>query len=511
METCATYFLPELIIFLPLFPLKNRNIMSKEILNLKPKSVWKHFYDLTQIPRPTHHTEAVRKHLVEFGKGLGLETHEDKVGNVIIRKPATAGYENSPIIILQSHVDMVPQANSHINHNFQTDPIDAYIDGNKVTARDTTLGADNGIGVASIMAVLEDKSRKHAGIEALFTVDEEEGMDGAFGIEPGFLKGEILLNLDTEEEGDLCVGCAGGTDVTATFKYKEEENENPEDPTFKISLTGLKGGHSGCDIHLGRANANKLLFRFLKEAVRNYEVRVAEVNGGSLRNAIPREAYAIVTVPEDLVEELEELVTSFEEIFIEEYKDIEAKISFKITRAETPKNLIPEEIQDNLINAVEACPNGVISDLTSFQGIVETSTNLARVKTTEGLIEVGFLSRSSSDTRKEYICSAIESTFALAGAKVEFGGSYPGWQPDIHSKALHIVGRIFEELFHRKANVNVIHAGLECGIILDSTPGLDIVSFGPTIVHPHSPDEHVVIDTVERFYLLLTTTLERLK
>lgn len=485
--------------------------MSKEILNLKPEAVWKHFYDLTQIPRPTHHSEAVRKHLVEFGKKLGLETVEDKVGNVLIRKQATAGYENSPVIILQSHVDMVPQANSNINHNFQTDPIDVYIDGDKVTAHDTTLGADNGVGVAAIMAVLEDKELKHPGIEALFTVDEEDGMDGAFGIEPGFLKGEILLNLDTEEEGDLCVGCAGGTDVTATFRYKEEENENPEDPTFKISLTGLKGGHSGCDIHLGRANANKLLFRFLKEAVRNYEVRVAKVDGGSLRNAIPREAYAIVTVPEDLVSELEELVTNFEEIFVEEYKGVETKISFKIANAETPKTLIPEEIQDNLIHAVEACQNGVTSNLISFPGTVETSTNLARVKTEEGLIEVAFLSRSSSDTRKEYICSAIESTFALAGAKVEFGGNYPGWQPNVESKALHIVANIFEELFHKKANVNVIHAGLECGIILDSTPGLDIVSFGPTIVHPHSPDEHVVIDTVERFYLLLTTTLERLK
>lgn len=485
--------------------------MSKEILNLKPESVWKHFYELTQIPRPTHHTEAVRKHLVEFGKALGLETHEDKVGNVLIRKTATPGYENSPAVILQSHVDMVSQANSHINHNFQTDPIEAYIDGRKVTAKDTTLGADNGIGVAAMMAVLEDNGLKHAAIEALFTVDEEDGMDGAFGLEAGFLKGKTLLNLDTEEEGDLCVGCAGGTDVTATFQYKEEENENPEDPTFKISLTGLKGGHSGCDIHLGRANANKLLFRFLKEAVRNYEARVAEVNGGSLRNAIPREAYAIVTIPEDLVGELEELVANFEEIFMEEYKDIEENISFKISSTEAPKHLIPEEIQDNLINAVEACPNGVVSHLTSFPGIVETSTNLARVKTTGGMIEVAFLSRSSSDTRKEYICSAIESSFALAGAKVEFGGNYPGWEPNIESKALHVVADIFEELFHKKANVNVIHAGLECGIILDSTPELDIVSFGPTIVHPHSPDEYVVIDTVERFYLLLTTTLERLK
>ncbi len=485
--------------------------MSQEILKLKPESVWKHFYDLTQIPRPTHHTEAVRKHLIEFGKKLGLETHEDSVGNVLIRKPATEGYENSPIVILQSHVDMVPQANSNVKHDFQKDPIDAYIDGENVTARDTTLGADNGIGVATMMAVLEDDSLKHPALEALFTVDEEEGMDGAFGLKPGFLKGQILLNLDTEEEGDLCVGCAGGADITASFQYKEEENEYLEDPAYKISITGLKGGHSGCDIHLGRANANKLLCRFLKEAVRDYEVRVAKIDGGSLRNAIPREAFAVVTVPEDLVDELKELVETYEELFISEYKDIEEKISFKIEETEIPNMLIPEEIQDNLINAVEACQNGVISNLTSFPGIVETSSNLARIKTSEGLIEIGFLARSSSESRKEYICSAIESTFSLAGAKVEFSGSYPGWQPNIHSKALQVVGDIFEELFHQKAHVNVIHAGLECGIILDSTPGLDIVSFGPTIVGPHSPDEHVVIDTVGRFYTLLKTTLERLK
>lgn len=485
--------------------------MSKEILQLKPASVWKHFYELTQIPRPTHHTESVRKYLISFGSGLGFETHEDKVGNVLIRKPASVGYENSPVVILQSHVDMVPQANQHVKHDFEKDPIDAYIDGGNVTARDTTLGADNGIGVAAILAVLEDPSLKHGPIEALFTVDEEQGMDGAFGLEPGFLKGEILLNLDTEEEGDLCVGCAGGVDITASFRYKEEENEYPEDPSFKISLTGLKGGHSGCDIHLGRGNANKLMCRFLKEAVRDYEVRVAQINGGSLRNAIPREAYAVVTVPEDLVEDLKDLVLSYEDLYNEEYQFVENKISLRIEAAETPKTLIPEEIQDNLINAVEACQNGVVSELTSFPGTIETSTNLASVTTSDGLIEVAFLARSSSDSRKEYICSSIESTFALAGAKIEFSGSYPGWEPDVNSKVVHVVAETFEELFHRKSQVNVIHAGLECGIILDSTPNLDIVSFGPTIIGPHSPDEYVVIDTVERFYLLLTTTLAKLK
>jgi dipeptidase D len=485
--------------------------MSKEILNLEPAAVWKYFHDLTQIPRPTHHTEAVRQYLVNFGNQHGLETHEDNTGNVLIRKPASAGYENAPVVILQSHVDMVPQANSHVKHDFLNDPIEAYIDGERVTAKETTLGADNGIGVAAILAVLADPSLKHGAIEGLFTVDEEEGMDGAFGLEPGFLKGEILLNLDTEDEGELCVGCAGGADINAVFQFRDEPNEDPEDPAFKISLSGLRGGHSGCEIHLYRANANKLLFRFLKEAVRDYEVRLSHVDGGSLRNAIPREAFAIVTVPEELVDDLHDLVASYEDLFNEEYKEIENQISFKITKVESPKTLIPEEIQDNLINAVEACQNGVVSMLSSFPGVVETSSNLARVISSEEKIELRFLARSSSESRKDYIVSSIESVFALAGAKVVEENGYPGWQPDIHSKTLKVMGEIFEELFHRKAEVKVVHAGLECGIILDSTPGLDIVSFGPTIVSPHSPDEYVVIETVPRFYHFLVTTLERLK
>lgn len=485
--------------------------MSKEILALQPAVVWKHFYELTQIPRPTHHTEGVRKYLKDFGNKMGFETHEDKVGNVLIRKPASAGYASAPIVILQSHVDMVPQANSHVKHDFTKDPIDAYIDGNHVTAKETTLGADNGIGVSSILAVLEDDSLEHPALEALFTVDEEQGMDGAFGIEPGFLKGKILLNLDTEDEGELCIGCAGGADVTATFQYKEEVNDYPEDLTFKISLNGLRGGHSGGEIDLGRANANKLMFRFLKVAVSEYETRLAEVQGGSLRNAIPREAFAIVTVPEEDVEDFKDLVESYADIFKEEYKDIENNLQFTMEKVDSPKTLIPEEIQDSLIQAVEACQNGVISMLAEFPGIVETSSNLAKVETSAGKIEVGFLARSSSETRKDQICSSLESAFALAGAKVEVGNSYPGWQPDAGSKTVHLMTDIFEELFGRKAIINIIHAGLECGIILQSTPGLDIVSFGPTIKAPHSPDEYVEIDTVERFYKYLTTTLERLK
>ncbi|GAB6011014.1 aminoacyl-histidine dipeptidase [Viscerimonas tarda] len=484
--------------------------MSKEILSLEPENVWKHFYELTQIPRPTGQMAAVTKFVSGFGRSLGLETVQDKTGNVLIRKPASKGMENAPVVILQSHLDMVPQSNSDVKHDFAKDPIDARIDGKIVKATSTTLGADNGIGVAAIMAILEDNSLVHGPIEALFTIDEEVGMDGAFGLEPGFLKGNILLNLDTEDLGELCVGCAGGTDVNVSFGYKDAEVP-VGDVALKISLTGLKGGHSGMDIHLGRANANKLMFRFLKEVVRDYEARLSFINGGSQRNAIPREAFAIITVPAGGEAGIIELVKACEAVYITEYKGIETSISFRAEPVALPQTLIPEEIQDNLINAVEACQNGVISMLTDFQGTVETSTNLASVKSSAGLVEVRFLARSSSDTRKEAICSSIESAFLLAGAKVEFDASYPGWQPDVNAKVLHVMKDLYMELYGKPAEVKVVHAGLECGIILGSTPNLDIVSFGPTIMHPHSPDEYVEIESVGIFYDYLKAGLGRLK
>ncbi len=484
--------------------------MSKEILNLEPKNVWKHFYDLTQIPRPTGQMKEVSEFVVKFGKSLQLETIQDKAGNVLIRKAASKGMENAPIVILQSHLDMVPQKNSDINHDFTKDPIQTHIDGDKVKAKSTTLGADNGIGVAATMAILEDNTLTHGPIEALFTIDEEVGMIGAFGLQPGFLKGSILLNLDTEDEGELCVGCAGGADINATFQYKDAEVDS-DDEAIKISLKGLKGGHSGCDIHLGRANANKLIFRFLKEAVSEYEARLASIDGGSLRNAIPREAFAIITVPKGGSDDIFDLAKEYEAMYKSEFNGIEDNLSFTAEKAERPATSIPEEIQDGLINAIEACQNGVISMLTDFPEIVETSSNLARVKSSEGTTLVQFLARSSSETRKDAICSSIESAFLLAGAKAEIANPYPGWQPNAKAKVLHVMKDLFEEMYGRPASVNVVHAGLECGIILSSTPGLDIVSFGPTIKNPHSPDEYVVIDTVGRFYNYLKTTLSRLK
>lgn len=484
--------------------------MSKEILKLKPKNVWKHFYELTQIPRPTGHTKAVEKYVVDFAKGLNLDVKQDKVGNVLITKPASKGMENAPTVILQSHLDMVPQKNSDVQHDFLKDPIETVIDGNIVKAKSTTLGADNGIGAAAILAVMEDDSLVHGKIEGLFTIDEEEGMVGAFGLEPGFLTGSILLNLDTEEEGELCIGCAGGIDENVSWQYKDVEAP-AGDAAVKVSLKGLKGGHSGGEIHLGRANANKLMFRFLKEAVRSLDARLASVEGGSLRNAIPREAFAVLTVLPENAEALMDLVNDYNDLYCEEFAEIETNLTLKAEKVDLPKTVLPEEIQDDVINAVVACPNGVISMLQSFPGIVESSTNIASVKSGEGKVEIKFLTRSSSESKKEALDSMIESVFSLADAKVEAVNGYPGWQPNAHSKVLEVMKSLFVSQFGREPQVQVVHAGLECGIILGSTPGLDIVSFGPTIMNPHSPDEFVEIDTVERFYHYLTAILSELK
>ena len=481
--------------------------MAAEIRNLSPQHVWGYFHDLTQIPRPTGHMDAVTRYILAFGKESGLETLQDKTGNIVIRKPATPGMEHCKTVIIQGHLDMVPQKNAATVHNFETDPIDAYIDGDWVTARDTTLGADNGIGVALALAVLSDNTLKHGPVEALFTVDEEVGMDGAFGLKPGFLKGEILINADSEEEGELFVGCAGGADLNISFQFKEDIAIPEGDVAVKLSLTGLKGGHSGVDIHLGRANANKLMFRFLKEAVRDYGARLSSIDGGSLRNAIPREAVAIITIPGDNVEALWELVADYQDMLRTEYQGIEESVLFVAEPAELPASLIPEEIQDDLINAIEGCQNGVISMLADFPGTVETSTNLASVKKSDQLIEIKILTRSSSESRKEQICSSLESVFALAGAKVEYGSSYGGWQPNIKSEILGVMQRVYEQKFGRTPNVKVMHAGLECGIIQTVYPDMDMISFGPDLQYPHSPDERVSISSVQKVWTFLTETL----
>lgn len=485
---------------------------TSEILSLTPETVWKYFYDLTKIPRPTGQMEEVTRYVIDFGKSLNLETVQDKVGNVLIKKAATKGYETSKTVILQSHLDMVPQKNSDVVHDFSKDAIKTYIDGEWVKARSTTLGSDNGIGCAMMMAVLADNSLEHPSLEALFTIDEEVGMDGANGLEKGFLKGSKMINLDTEEDGELCIGCAGGRDANITFDFKPDNAIDEGDIAYKVILKGLKGGHSGVQIHLGHANANKLMNRFLKEVVSNYEARISSIDGGSLRNAIPRESFVVLTIPEQLSEDLIDLVDEYEQLFREDFLGIESGISFKAERVDMPKSLLPVEIQDDLINAVEACSNGVISFLADFPGVVESSLNLALVKSREKDIEIKLLIRSSSESRKDWICSSVESLFSLAGAKVEFGGDYPGWQPNANSELLDHMSKIYLEKYDERPTVMVIHAGLECGIIQSNVEHkLDIVSFGPTITGAHSPDEAVEIESVGKSYDYLISVLENLK
>ncbi len=485
---------------------------TTEILNLSPKSVWKYFHDLNQIPRPTGQMEEVTKYVIELGKSLNLETKQDKVGNVLIKKPASKGYENHPAVIIQSHLDMVPQKNADVDHDFTKDPIETVVDGEWVRAKSTTLGADNGVGCAMMMALLEDNMLNHPAIEALFTIDEEVGMDGAFGLEPGFLQGTMMLNLDTEEDGDLCVGCAGGTDVNISFQFKNDMEIEKGDVAYKISLTGLLGGHSGTQIHLGRANSNKLMNRFLKDVVSNYEARLSSIKGGSLRNAIPRESFAVITIPEQLAEDLIDLVAEYQDLFRDEFAGIEGAISFKAEPVDLPASLLPVEIQDVLINAVEGCPNGVVSMLAEFPDVVESSLNLALVESSDERIDVKLLVRSSSESRKQWVCSSVESVFSLAGAKVEFDGDYPGWQPDASSELLNTMTKIYMSKYGDRPNVNVIHAGLECGIIQSRVEHkLDIVSFGPTITGAHSPDEAAHIPAVAKSYEYLLAILEELK
>ena len=477
--------------------------------NLAPKAVWEHFYSLTQIPRPSGKKEEVSAFLAAYGKSLGLETIVDTIGNVIIRKPASPGYENHPGVILQGHMDMVPQKNNDTVFDFEKDPIEAYVDGEWVTAQGTTLGADNGIGVAAAMAILADKSVVHPPLEVLVTVDEETGMYGAFALEGGMLQGKTLLNLDSEAEGELYVGCAGGVDTTAKFHYTPVDVEEG-DVAIKVSVKGCKGGHSGCDIHLQRANANKLLFRFLKDAVANYEARLAYVEGGSLRNAIPREAAAVITIPAEGVDEIMDLVAEYENLFVAEYDGVEDNIQLTATEVECPATELPEDVQDFLIHAITACPHGVYRVIPEMPDVVETSNNLAMLVTEDNCVTVMCLTRSSVESRKEELQSIIESVFAMAGAEVVFSGSYPGWKPNLNSHILQVMKTTYQENYGVDPRVIIIHAGLECGIIGRNYPGMDMISFGPTIKYPHSPDEKVNIPSVAKFYEYLLATLKAL-
>ncbi len=479
--------------------------------NLEPKAVWENFYQLTQIPRPSGKRKQIADFFVNYGKSLGLETLQDEIGNVLIRKPATPGMESHPGVILQAHMDMVPQKNGDKVFDFEKDPIEAYIEDNGqwVTANGTTLGADDGIGAAIAMAILADKNVVHPPLEALFTIDEETGMFGANDLKGGWLQGKYLLNLDNEDEGELCVGCAGGIDTTATFAYQPVDTEEG-DIALRIELKGLKGGHSGCDIHLQRGNAIKLLVRVLKDAVANYEARLASIDGGSLRNAIPREASAVITIPADSYQDLQDMIDRYEDLYLREYAGVDDGITLKATEVECPKTEIPEEIQDCLIHALTLCPHGVYRMIPERPDVVETSNNLAMVKTVEGKVTCYCLTRSSVESRKEELQSIIQSAFSLAGAEVVFTGGYPGWQPNFHSTLQQKMVETYKKEFGEDARVVIIHAGLECGIIGSKYPGMEMIAFGPTIKHPHSPDERVEISTVAKTYRYVEAILKAL-
>ena len=479
--------------------------------NLEPKGLWESFYSLTQIPRPSGKRKEIADFLVNYGKSLGLETLQDEIGNVLIRKPASAGMENHPGVILQGHMDMVPQKNSNKVFDFEKDAIQAYIEDNGewVTADGTTLGADNGIGVATAMAILADKDAVHPPLEAFFTIDEETGMYGANDLKGGWLKGKYLLNLDSETEGELYVGCAGGIDVEATFDYQPVETEEG-DIALKVELKGCKGGHSGCDIHLQRANAIKLLFRFLKDAVANYEARLAHVEGGNMRNAIPREASAIITIPADSYQDVQDLVDRYEDLWLREYDGVETDLHFTAQEVDCPKTELPEDVQDFLIHAITLCPHGVYRVIPEMPDIVETSNNLAIIETKSNQIKAICLTRSSVESRKEELASVIQSAFALAGAKVEFSGAYPGWKPNFKSGLLKTMKETYVKEFGNEPRIVTIHAGLECGIIGSKYAGMEMISFGPTIEHPHSPDERVNIASVQKFYRYVLAALRQL-
>jgi dipeptidase D len=482
--------------------------MSKVLGGLKPERLWNHFEDICGIPHPSKKEGNIIKFMKEFGEKLGLETHVDEVGNVIIRKPATTGMENRTGIILQGHLDMVPQKNSDKNHDFEKDPILPRIEGEWVKATGTTLGADNGMGVCAAMAILESKDLSHGPVEALFTIDEETGMTGAFGLKPGLLKGDILINLDSEEEGELCIGCAGGTNANITFKYKDAAVQAGM-AAYKISVTGLKGGHSGVDIHLGRGNSNKILFRFLRLAERKFGLRLASIDGGSLRNAIPRESFAVVVFPQDKATLLTKDLKEFEASVRKELSAVEPDLKFVMTTSEMPKSLIDADTQKRLINAVLACPNEVIRMSNEMEGLVETSTNLAIVKSENGTIKIQCLLRSSVDSAKEYLENRIEAIFELAGADVILlDGRYPGWKPNPSSAILKTMKDLYTKQFGKVPGIYAIHAGLECGLLGGVYPNFDMVSCGPTIKYPHSPDEMVHIESVKKFWDFLVETLK---
>jgi dipeptidase D len=481
--------------------------MDQILSHLKPSRVWEHFEDICQIPRPSKREEKILKYLIAFAEKHGLAWEQDKAGNLLISKPATKGFENRASVVLQSHVDMVCEKNADVAHDFDHDPIVPRIDGEWVRGTGTTLGADDGIGMAVQLAILESDSIAHGPLECLFTVDEETGLTGAFALEKGFVKSRILLNLDSEDDGELFIGCAGGMDTLVTFHYDKVSPEADHE-AFRMSVTGLKGGHSGDDINKGRGNANKILNRLLWNFEKMFELRVAEMQGGNLRNAIAREAFATVTIPKRHKTGFRELFGELSADIRDELKTNEPGLSIAFEEAIMPQELIDYSTQQRLLNALYACPHGVIAMSPDIQGLVETSTNLASVKMTGSEIIVSTSQRSSLESGKRDMADMVASVFNLAGAKVKHGDGYPGWKPNVHSQVLSIMRKAYTDLFNEEPKVLAIHAGLECGLIGEKYPGIDMISYGPTIKGAHSPDEGIKIDTVQKFWDL---TLEVLK
>lgn len=477
-----------------------------EITKLDPQCIWKNFYALTQVPRPSGHLEKIQQFLLDFGKQVGVEAFKDPAENIVFRKPATPGMENRKGVILQAHMDMVPQKTPDSPHNFETDAIQPWIDGEWVKATNTTLGADNGLGVAAIMAVMEDKSLVHGPVEALITADEETHMVGVNNLPSGELHGDILLNLDTELWGEFVIGSAGGVDVTATLDYQEVDTD-PTDAAVKVTLQGLRGGHSGLEIQEGRGNANKMMVRFVREAIEETEARLASWHGGNMRNAIPFKAEVVLTLPKENVEALKELAADWLTDFQEEYAPIEKNIQLTVEDVATPAKQVPVELQDNLINVIYACHNGVFRMIPHYLDVVETSSNLAIIDIAEGKTAMKILVRSSREDMKENLVKTLESCFNMAGMKVEATGDYAGWDPNPDSEILGLLLKEYKELFGKDGVVQVVHAGLECSVILGKYPHLDVVSLGPTLESPHTTTERALISTVEPFWQLLKKTL----
>jgi dipeptidase D len=481
-----------------------------KITDLNPKALWGHFAEICAIPHPSHHEEAIRAFVVDFAVKNGLEHKVDDANNVIVRKPATPGHENRKGIVLQAHLDMVPQANSDRKMDFLKDPIEPHIEGEgesaKVKANGTTLGADNGIGVAAIMAIFESKELKHGPLEALFTASEETGMVGAFGLKAGELKSEILINLDSERGNELCVGCAGGTDANMELPYKAEAAPRGY-KALTVEVKGLKGGHSGIEIIMQRANANKVLARTLRPHLAAGAL-LASIDGGGLRNAIPREARAVVLVKPDYLATLTESVAGMEATIVKEFKDIEDTISLKVAAAaDYPKEIIPAAAAKNLIDLVCIIPDGVVKMSTSMPGLVQTSTNFARVVSDGKAVKMQALMRSSMRSEKEFVAERMVALCGLAGARIELTGAYDGWNPNMSSPILKTMAAGYERLFGEEPEITAVHAGLECGIIGGVYPEMDMISCGPTIRFPHSPDEEVNIASVERFWRFLVDAL----